>query len=162
MRRVATIALVHETLSQGLTQNVDFDELIERQFRLAAEVAAGNQHVTTEREGEFGGLPSDLATPLALVINELVTNAVEHGLEDRSGTVWLIARRGREESGEETLEVTVADDGVGMPEHGIRHEGLGLQIVRTLVTSELGGSIQWGPRSGGGTEVTIHLRPGRR
>ena len=32
MRRVATIATVHEALSQGLTQNVDFDELIERQF----------------------------------------------------------------------------------------------------------------------------------
>ncbi|WP_334171009.1 sensor histidine kinase [Sinomonas sp.] len=160
MRRVATIALVHETLSQGLAQNVDFDELIDRQFRLSAEVATGNQHVATEREGEFGGLPSDLATPLALVINELVTNAVEHGLEDRSGTVWLSARRGIDESGEETLEVTVADDGVGMPEQHNRHEGLGLQIVRTLVTSELGGSIQWGPRPGGGTEVTIMLHPG--
>ena len=40
MRRVATIATVHEALSQGLTQNVDFDELIERQFHLAAELAS--------------------------------------------------------------------------------------------------------------------------
>ncbi|HYH77651.1 MAG TPA: ATP-binding protein, partial [Arthrobacter sp.] len=36
-------------------------------------------------------------------------------------------------------------------------EGLGLQIVRTLVTSELGGSIQWQPREGGGTAVRIRL-----
>ncbi|BAS17213.1 probable sensor histidine kinase pdtaS [Arthrobacter sp. Hiyo8] len=116
MRRVATIALVHETLSQGLTQSVDFDELIGRQFRLSAEVASPSQHVRTERAGLFGELPSDFATPLALVINELVTNAVEHGLEGRAGTVWLMADRSTGERGDELLTVTIADDGVGLPE----------------------------------------------
>jgi two-component sensor histidine kinase len=158
MRRVATIALVHETLSQGLTQTVDFDELIGRQFRLSAEVATEGQHVATERRGDFGDLPSDFATPLALVINELVTNAVEHGLADRSGTVWLTADRRRDDSGAEELQVTVEDDGVGLAPGPARHEGLGLQIVRTLVTSELGGTISWGEREGGGTVVTIVLR----
>lgn len=161
MRRVATIALVHETLSQGLAQTVDFDELIGRQFRLSAEVATEGQHVSTERRGEFGELPSDFATPLALVINELVTNAVEHGLADRSGTVWLTADRRRDESGTEELAVTVEDDGVGLPSGTSRHEGLGLQIVRTLVTSELGGTIDWDEREGGGTVVRIVLRPGQ-
>ncbi len=66
MRRVATIALVHETLSQGLTQSVDFDELIGRQFRLSAEVASPSQQVRTERSGLFGELPSDFATPTGL------------------------------------------------------------------------------------------------
>jgi two-component sensor histidine kinase len=156
MRRVATIALVHETLSQGLAQSVDFDELIGRQFRLSAEVASPSQQVKTERAGLFGELPSDFATPLALVINELVTNAVEHGLEGRAGTVWLLADRSEGEDGEELLTVTVADDGVGLPDTP-HVEGLGLQIVRTLVTSELGGSIQWQPREGGGTAVRIRL-----
>jgi two-component sensor histidine kinase len=156
MRRVATIALVHETLSQGLTQSVDFDELIGRQFRLSAEVASPLQHIKTERSGLFGELPSDLATPLALVINELVTNAVEHGLEGRAGTVWLLADRSTGEAGDELLTVTIADDGLGLPD-GNYAEGLGLQIVRTLVTSELGGSIQWRPRDGGGTAVEIIL-----
>lgn len=156
MRRVATIALVHETLSQGLNQNVDFDELIARQFRLSAEVASPTRHVSTQRSGEFGELPSDFATPLALVINELVTNAVEHGLADRPGTVWLAADRRQGEGGAETLEVTISDDGVGLPE-GERREGLGLQIVRTLVTSELGGTIDWSPREGGGTSVRISI-----
>ena len=155
MRRVATIALVHETLSQGLTQSVDFDELIGRQFRLSAEVASPSQQVRTERSGTFGELPSDLATPLALVINELVTNAVEHGLEGRAGTVWLLADRSEGDDGEE-LTVTIADDGVGLPQTP-HVEGLGLQIVRTLVTSELGGTITWERREGGGTEVKIRL-----
>jgi two-component sensor histidine kinase len=104
----------------------------------------------------FGELPSDFATPLALVINELVTNAVEHGLEGRTGTVWLLADRSEGDDGEELLTVTVADDGVGLPETP-HVEGLGLQIVRTLVTSELGGTIQWKPRDGGGTAVQIVL-----
>ena len=62
MRRVATIATVHEALSQGLTQNVDFDELIERQFHLAAELASPGQHVSTKLIGSFGSLPSQFAT----------------------------------------------------------------------------------------------------
>ncbi|POH58439.1 sensor histidine kinase [Arthrobacter glacialis] len=156
MRRVATIALVHETLSQGLAQNVDFDELIDRQFRLSAEVASPSQRVRTEREGAFGELPSDFATPLALVINELVTNAVEHGLQDRGGTVWLTAHRYKNDSDDDALTVGIADDGVGLPQGHIA-EGLGLQIVRTLVTSELGGTIEWSPREGGGTVVTLQM-----
>lgn len=156
MRRVGTIALVHETLSQGLSQSVDFDELIARQFRLSAEVASPAHVVRTERAGSFGELPSDFATPLALVINELVTNAVEHGLSERTGTVWLLANRRKGADGDEILNVTVADDGIGLP-NGAHKEGLGLQIVRTLVTSELDGTIEWAPREGGGTAVTIEL-----
>ncbi len=156
MRRVATIALVHETLSQGLAQNVDFDELIDRQFRLSAEVASPLQRVRTEREGEFGELPSDFATPLALVINELVTNAVDHGLQDQGGTVWLSADRYKNASGDDALTVRISDDGVGLPEGPIA-EGLGLQIVRTLVTSELGGTIDWAARDGGGTVVELQM-----
>ncbi|MGH9262650.1 MAG: sensor histidine kinase, partial [Acidimicrobiales bacterium] len=136
MRRVATIAAVHETLSQGLSEHVDFDELIDRQFRLIVEIASPGQKVNTERTGAFGGLPAELATPLSLVINELVTNAVEHGLADRDGTVVLNAERYRDPLGEDFLRVTISDDGVGLPPEP-RPEGLGLQIVRTLVTSEL-------------------------
>ncbi len=156
MRRVATIASVHQTLSEGLAQNVDFDELIDRQFRLSAEVATPTQRVSTERQGKFGELPSDFATPLALVINELVTNAVEHGLAGREGSVWLLADRQPHSDGTEILSVAVADNGSGRsPVH--RREGLGMQIVRTLVSSELDGSIEWSDRSGGGTAVRIDM-----
>ncbi|MFI7483306.1 sensor histidine kinase [Kocuria sp. M1R5S2] len=171
MRRVATIAMVHETLSQGFSQNVDFDDLIERQFRLAAEVAAPEQSVRTRIIGEFGELPTRLATPLALVINELVTNAVEHGLRGAPGTVVLEASRARDPEGSgQVLEVVVSDDGGGMGDAVVEEsgagafrraeagEGLGMQIVRTLVAGELGGSIRWAPREGGGTEVTVRAR----
>jgi two-component sensor histidine kinase len=121
--------------------------------------------------GEFGELPTRLATPLALVINELVTNAVEHGLAEGTGTVTLEACRVPDEEGTgELLEVVVSDDGAGMGPVVIEEsgagafrradtgEGLGMQIVRTLVAGELGGSIRWSPRQCGGTEVTVRAR----
>ncbi|WP_304276961.1 sensor histidine kinase [Rothia mucilaginosa] len=167
MRRVATIATVHEALSQGLTQNVDFDELIERQFHLAAELASPGQHVSTKLIGSFGALPSQFATPLALVINEVVANAVEHGLDGETGTVTLEGIRGTNEEGENILTVVITDDGKGLGDKKIEEsgpnayrpvtgkEGLGMQIVRTLVASELNGSIRWEANEPKGTRVVI-------
>jgi two-component system, sensor histidine kinase PdtaS len=153
MRRVAAIAVVHDTLSEGLSQNVDFDVVFERVLMLVAEVASsGSQVVRPRSEGSFGILPSEYATPLALVLTELVTNAVEHGLAGKKdGSVIITARRTAE-----TLSVTVRDNGGGLPE-GKVGDGLGTQIVRTLVQAELGGSIDWQTLGNRGTEVTIDI-----
>lgn len=164
MRRVATIALVHEALSQGLNQEVDFDELIGRQFRLAAELASPGQHVETVIQGSFGMLPSQVATPLALVINEVVANAVEHGLAGEAGTVTLGCKHLYDERQNHSIVVSVQDSGEGIShqkiqelEEGASTTGLGTQIVKTLVSSELNGSIHWSTADGGGTLVTIEV-----
>ncbi len=160
MRRVAAIAVVHDTLSEGLDQEVDFDAVFDRVLLLVAEVAAShNTTVHPLKEGHFGVLPSEYATPLALALTELVTNAVEHGLADRSGQVKIVAERLTDE-----LVVHVIDDGVGMSE-GRVGAGLGTQIVRSLIQGELGGSIDWQTMTGSGTEVTVeiplrYLKPG--
>ena len=153
MRRVAAIAVVHDTLSEGLTQNVDFDVVFERVLQLVAEVASGTHQVVKPRsEGSFGVLPSEYATPLALVLTELVTNAVEHGLAGKkNGEVVITSKRTPKK-----LRVTVRDNGGGLPE-GKVGEGLGTQIVRTLVQGELGGSIDWHTLEQEGTEVTIEI-----
>jgi two-component sensor histidine kinase len=153
MRRVATIALVHETLSQTLDEAVPFDDLVGRSLRLTADVASAGGHVRTVVQGEFGLVPAEDATALALVLTELVTNAVEHGLAgDVGGTVEITAVREGD-----ALGITVADDGVGLPEKAGAGTGLGTQIVSTLVTNELRGSIRWGARDGGGTEVVLDV-----
>jgi two-component sensor histidine kinase len=152
MRRVASIAVVHDTLSEGLSQNVDFDTVFDRVLMLITEVASS--HATTVRPtmtGSFGALPSEYATPLALALTELVTNAVEHGLDGRDGVVEISAERD-----DEQLTVKVRDDGVGLPE-GKVGSGLGTQIVRTLIQGELGGTIDWHTLVGNGTEVTIEI-----
>ena len=153
MRRVAAIAVVHDTLSEGLNQNVDFDVVFDRVLKLIAEVASShNTTVHPTSTGSFGHLPSEYATPLALALTELVTNAVEHGLAGRAdGKVDIIAKRT-----DDLLSVKVRDNGVGLPE-GKVGSGLGTQIVRTLIQGELGGTIDWHTLMGSGTEVTIDV-----
>ncbi|MCC6270957.1 MAG: histidine kinase N-terminal domain-containing protein [Microbacteriaceae bacterium] len=152
MRRVGAIAVVHDTLSEGLSQNVDFDVVFDRVLLLIAEVASSHQtKVHPKFTGSFGELPSAYATPLALALTELVTNAVEHGLAGREGEVEISAHRTKE-----LLSVKVRDNGVGLGE-GKVGTGLGTQIVRTLIQGELGGTIDWHTVMGSGTEVTIDV-----
>jgi two-component system, sensor histidine kinase PdtaS len=155
MRRVSTIALVHETLSEGqVGERVDFDDVVERTIAMAVELAgAGGRQVRVRREGSFGELEAENATPLALVLTELVTNAVEHGLAAGGGTVTISAQR----SGRQ-LHACVSDDGAGLPEGFVAgKDGLGTQIVKALVGGEMRGRIGWSSPPGGGTEVTVDV-----
>lgn len=155
MRRVSAIALVHETLAQSIDQTVELDTIVDRALGLAADVSAATGHVRTRRVGTFGKLDADRATPLMLVLNELVTNAVEHGLDGRPGTVTVEADRT-----DDRLLVRVIDDGRGLPEGSKGPgSGLGTQIVETLTAGELGGTITWSPGETCGTvvELTVPL-----
>ncbi|MEN9715644.1 MAG: hypothetical protein RJA35_1111 [Actinomycetota bacterium] len=152
MRRVAAIAVVHDTLSSGLSQDVNFDEVFEHVLMLASELAASHgTTVRTQKDGKFGPIKSEVATTLAVALTELVTNAVEHGLADRSGLVAVHVERTAKK-----LEITVADSGRGLPGGSVGN-GLGTQIVRTLVEGELRGTIRWFSPSEGGTRATVSL-----
>ncbi|GAA2235214.1 PAS domain-containing sensor histidine kinase [Rarobacter faecitabidus] len=152
MRRVATIALVHDSLSQTLDERVEFDAMVGRVLRLAADVAAADTPVRTICTGKFGHVPAEAATALALVLTELVTNAVEHGLAPVGGGVVEVVVE-RTTAG---MHIVVSDDGRGTSEDG-PGGGLGTQIVSTLVANELRGTISWTGRAGGGTEVHIDV-----
>src|SRR5581483_6678744 len=129
VRRVSSIALVHETLSGTLDEAMSFDEVADRVLAMVAEVT--DTAVVVRRTGSFGELSAEVATPLAMALSELVHNAVEHGYDGSAA--------GRVEVAVETvapgaLRVTVADDGRGLPA-GFdlsSSDRLGLQIVRTL------------------------------
>jgi two-component sensor histidine kinase len=153
MRRVESIAVVHDALATGLAQTVDFDEVAARVSPLAAEVAGtGGPTVRPIIEGTFGDLPSEFATPLAIVLTELITNAVEHGLKDvNDGSVTVRAERAADH-----LRVAVSDNGPGVDASTIG-QGLGTQIIRTLVENELSATIAWSRGESGGTVVTIDI-----
>ena len=80
VRRVGSIATVHETLSHAPEEIVDFDDVAERVAAMAGEVSAAEARVKPVLLGRFGLLPSAVATPLALVLAELLQNALQHGL----------------------------------------------------------------------------------
>jgi two-component sensor histidine kinase len=155
VRRVGSIALVHETLSQTADEVVPFDEIADRVVAMVRDLG-GDGRARVVRTGEFGRLQAEVATPLAIVLTELLQNALEHGLAGREGTIEV-----RAEVAEGGLRVVVADDGVGLPAGFVldASDRLGLSIVRTLVRGELGGSIALHERAGGGTVATVTVPP---
>ncbi|PYC67089.1 ATPase [Streptomyces tateyamensis] len=173
VRRVGSIAIVHETLSQNLDEKVAFDEIADRVLAMVMELSQDGQ-VTTRRSGSFGILSAEVATPLAMVLTELLQNALEHAFGPKTaGTLFVSALRGRASATgkgwsdswtggarpEEYLLITVQDDGRGMPEGFDPQLGgnLGLQIVRTLATGELGGTFDMVAAPGGGTKVVLEI-----
>jgi two-component system, sensor histidine kinase PdtaS len=160
VRRVGTIALVHETLSQGFDETVDFDQIAARGLAAVVEVATRDVPVRAERSGSFGRMRAEDATALAMVVTELVHNAVEHGLAQSGGLVSVQAQRSHDEH-DELLTVTVTDDGSGLPEgFDPARPGLGTQIVTSLV-ADLRGRITWENAKPCGTTVSFvaRLRP---
>jgi two-component sensor histidine kinase len=159
VRRVGSIAIVHETLSQAVEENVAFDEIADRLGAMVADVGSQGGRVRVRREGTFGVLPSESATALAMALTEVLQNAVEHGYDpedlELDGTITVTVRRlvGR-------LHVTVDDDGRGLPADFDLESSpsLGLSIVRTLVESELGGQLSLGRvPHGPGTRAEIDV-----
>jgi len=163
MRRITSIALVHDTLSVSVDEEVPFDEIVDRLLGMLGDVTGSAGRLRLQRDGSFGEVPAEIATALVLVLTELVQNAVEHAFpdwnsDDERGCVEVAARRERGR-----LTVTVTDDGVGLPPGFTPDKGdrLGLQIVRTLVAAELGGALELRSRddgkSGAQAQVTVSL-----
>ena len=137
MRRVSSIAMVHETLSYSLVEAVAFDDVCDKILDMVGDLAASHGTVRARREGSFGVIPADMATSLSMVVTELCQNAVEHGLGSSSGSVDVLPRRDGT-----TLTVEIRDGGAGLPE-GFKIEGrksLGLSIISTLI-GDLNGTM---------------------
>jgi two-component system, sensor histidine kinase PdtaS len=156
VRRISSIALVHETLSQDHRQRVSFDKVAQRLIdMLATGLTDPDRPVTMRLEGAAGELPAEVATPLALVLSELLQNAVEHAFQARGGTVTITFERRTA-----SLYVEVCDDGDGVPEGWSLevNANLGLRIASTLVESELGGTLDVDRSStDGGTRCELLL-----
>src|SRR5262249_28027646 len=145
----------HETLSRAPGEEVAFDEIVRPLVRMVEEgLLSPDRDIRVEVDGEAGELPAVVATPLAVVLTELIQNTVDHAFpEDRvDGRVRVhLGNDGQ------VLLVRVADDGVGLPPGFSldRSDGLGLTIVRVLATSELGGKIDMYNDGGAVVELRV-------
>ena len=159
-RRIATIAIVHELLSRGGGDDVIFGDVV----RPILDMAAHNGVVPIQIRllGDGPVLNTTTASSLAVVLNELVQNAVEHGFPPGSegGTVTVELVYSNTE-----MTVSVHDNGVGLPD-GFdldAEPGLGLTIINTLVKGELGGRLTIRPATpperGTVAQLTVSLAP---
>ena len=151
VRRVVSIALVHETLSATSQDLVQFDEVITKIIQGASELNIRPNEIQIKKVGEFGLISSMVATPLALVLTELIHNALEHGLSNSGDLVEL--RINRQAA---SMTITVTDNGAGIPnDFSLElNTNLGLQIVQTLTKNELAGKIEF-IKQNIGTQVAI-------
>jgi two-component sensor histidine kinase len=178
--RVSAIGLVHDALSQEQDLRlIDAADLLKRLLKLLV-TAGGGEQLSVAVSADPLLLPSRAVTGLALIANELVTNALEHGLavaptsrgEEASPTEAGAPRSSppasraadgghlalslRREG--EVVVMQVNDDGAGLPPGFdlVRDSGVGLGICRTLATRHLGGSLTLRPNDGAG--VCAELR----
>jgi two-component sensor histidine kinase len=136
VRRVASIALVHETLSNQSSEFVEFDLVLDQIIKNALDL--NPRSIGYKKIGEFGSFDSKTATALSLVITELIHNALEHGLSETGDQLTVeISKNGNQ------YLVSVCDNGSGLPEEFNieKSANLGLQIANTLTKNELNGSI---------------------
>lgn len=160
-RRIRSIALIHEILSRETGDSVDLNEIVVQLVRVAEEgVFTAGVPVRFRVDGDGGILPADIATPLGVVLTELLTNAAEHAFpEGWSQPEGAHVQVSLHNTGDQIL-VRVRDNGVGWPpDFDISGtKSLGLSIARSLVLSQLNGTLQTRNDSGAVSELTIPIR----
>jgi two-component sensor histidine kinase len=154
INRILSIAVVHESLSHDESSIIDVKEVC---HRIIAEVTQGildpDKRIRFSIRGTDFPLPAQQATSCALIVNELLQNAVKHAFRGRSEGEVVVDLV----NGEDEMRIEIVDDGLGVePGFDYRREGsLGLQIVRTLVREDLKGDFSIQTNGEGGVRATI-------
>ncbi len=161
-RRVRSIAVVHEVLSREPGEEVVFDEIVRSLVLLVEDTVLALHPVEIVVNGELGVLPTDLATPLAVALAELLTNAVEHAFTEFGGVdhdhVGVVTLNLYLDGDQAVAEIR--DNGRGLGEDFSLEvpTSLGLSIVRDLIRAQLYGEIEMESvplDEGGGTLVRV-------
>jgi len=152
--RIKSIAAVHELLSVEQLRLTNITELAQQVCDISLRhLVRPDQRVSVQIDGPDIYLPSKQATALALVMNELIANALEHAFQyGRPGQLNInLAQEGNQ------VTVSVADNGRGLPPDfdSTRQSKLGLQIVHTLVEKDLAGTLRLENRPGGGSHAIL-------
>jgi len=141
VNRISSISVVHEFLSQQDAEFIDVAEVTKNILELVIQnMLEPDFNLQTRFNGQTVIFPSEQASSLALVINELIQNSIEHGFTGRrEGLIGVeIATL------EDVYKIKIYDNGIGMPIdfNPQTSNSLGLQIVRTLIESDVGGSFE--------------------
>jgi len=154
VQRILSVAVVHEFLSEADARVINVRELAQRIITQTQQgMLSPDQHIQLRLEGPSLYLPAQQATTCAIIVNELIQNAVEHafGEAGRGKITVFLGEEG------DVVQISIVDDGRGLPK-GFTLDGtesLGLQIVHTLVQDDLKGEFQL--RNGEGTKAIIRF-----
>ncbi len=161
VRRIQSIAIIHEMLAASGGDEVELAEVIQPIMAMAeTSLVASDRPIRFRLVGEGPTLSASKASSLAVVVTELLQNAIEHGFPPGTDggaiTVELV-------NGPTELRVRVHDDGIGVPDDfdAATTGGLGLTIISTLMSGELGGELSikpaTAPQRGTVAEVKVQI-----
>ena len=158
INRVGSIAIVHESLSQQDAGTIDLSTVIKDIYHgVLTSMVAPDLHLETNFDVEKTMISSDKATSVALILNELLQNAIDHGFAGRTSGRLDVTFKVKEK--EAVLEIQ--DNGAGLPP-GLdikKTNSLGLKIIQTMAEGELGGNFELLPLpTGTCARVTIPLQ----
>jgi PAS domain S-box-containing protein len=151
--RVQSMAMVHETLYRSDTLSaIDLKSyLTELGKNIVQNYSIGNK-VQFKVEAENIMVSVRQASPVGLIVNELMANSLKYAFtDDRDGEILLELKLNKEYR----IELSLSDNGIGIPEEfDLETAGsLGLKLVKMLIENQLDGSIDM--ESNNGTKFTI-------
>jgi two-component sensor histidine kinase len=155
-RRIRSMALIHEILYQSkILSQIDFGEYVRKLLEsLRGSLDAGRGHISYRLDVQEVRLDIQAAIPCGFIVNELVSNSLKHAFPgDRRGEIAI----GLTREGDDSILLTVRDDGVGLP-LGVdlkTLDSMGLQLVATLV-QQIDGTITMEPGAGARFAIRFH------
>lgn len=150
--RILSVAVVHEFFSQQEARVINIKDVSQRIVSHTWQgILQPDKRIRLTLSGPSIYLPAQQATTCALIINELLQNAVEHGYERKPGGTISVNLR---DDGDKVV-IAVVDDGQGLPDDFSleQADSLGLQIVQTLVQDDLKGRFEL--REGDGVSAIV-------
>jgi len=155
--RVGAIAMLHELLyTVPASSRDDFGLYIEALVQAIQDAYGMRDSVTVRIDSDSGlNYSLDQMVPLALILNELLTNAFKYAFPDnRAGIIEIRAKRRHDGY----LTLTVRDDGVGVTRHDVPSGGIGTLLIETLA-SQLKATIERQPDVATGYGLTLLVPP---
>lgn len=157
--RVNSIAVVHEYLSQQGDGMIDVGKVAKSIYQaIVTSMLNADFRLETDFATDNVMLPSEKATSIALILNELLQNAIEHAFAGRqSGRLTV-----RFNDSGSCYELLIADNGVGLPaDFSWQQSGsLGLKIIKTMAEADLKGSFSLTPLAEGGVLASVIIPKG--
>lgn len=157
--RVNSIAVVHEYLSQQGDGMIDVGKVAKSIYQaLVSSMLNSDFVLETDFATDSVLLPSEKATSIALILNELLQNAIEHAFAGRTNGKLTV----RFNDSGSCYELLIADNGVGLPPDFSwqQSSSLGLKIIKTMAEADLKGSFALVPLADGGVQASVIIPKG--
>ncbi len=161
INRILSISVVHEFLSQQDKEYIDVAEVAKNILDiLIRNMLDPAFKLETVFNGETVILPSEQASNVALVINELIQNSIEHGFVGRTNGIIGIDIMNEDKH----YQLDIYDNGNGLPPEDTqkkkKRKSLGLQIIRTLIEDDMGGEFMLYNENGTHAKIRITKKAG--